>query len=219
MNSRLCRLVLTLFLWTEGVLYALFLALDIWFAGAGSVPLKYLSILLCAGISIWSAWQGGSVLTAGALIFTLGADTFLLLLNRWYLVGLALFFGVQVFYALRLFRSGGGLCLRSWGLAWAVFTLALWLLDFLVPITAAAALYLAVFLVNLVQSWKQPGRRGRQLFWGLALYFCCDLWVGIFNCPELVPPALHALSCVCMWLFYLPGQVLLVLSGLPALRH
>lgn len=205
--------VLLLFLLAEGILYALFLTLDICFRGAGTVPLKYLSIVLCAGMAVWSARRGGNVLTAWALLFTLGADTFLLLLDRCYLAGVALFFGVQVFYALRLHRSGTKLCLGARGLLWIALTLAVWRLGLLSPLTVAAALYLSVFLVNLAQSWTQPG--GKQFFWGLALYLCCDLWVGIFNCPELVPPVLHTFSRVAMWLFYLPGQVLLVLSGLP----
>lgn len=210
--------ILPLFLLAEGGMYAVFLTLDLWYDGTGSVPVKYLSIALCAGTAIWSACRGGSVLTAWALAFTLGADAFLLLLNQNYLAGVLLFLGAQACYALRLSRSGSGLCLGTRGLIWAVLMLTLWCSGLLTPLTAAVSLYLSNFLINLWLSRSQPGLPGRQLFWGLALYFCCDLWVGIFNCPELFPSALYALSWVCMWLFYLPGQVLLVLSGLPSLR-
>ena len=37
--------------------------------------------------------------------------------------------------------------------------------------------------------------------------------VGVHNQPELFPGWLAAFAQVGMWLFYLPGQVLLVLSG------
>ena len=37
--------------------------------------------------------------------------------------------------------------------------------------------------------------------------------VGIFQSPGLLPPALERFASLGMWLFYLPGQVLIVLSG------
>jgi len=206
------------FLAAEGALYALFLAQDLFLDGAGSVPVKYASIALCAAMALYSARRGGDKFTAGALVCTLGADTFLLLLDRWYLLGVLLFFGVQVLYAARLAREGAGLGLRVRGLLWAGLTLVLWGAGLLDPLTGAAALYLACFLVNLALCRTRPGRAGRRMFRGLALYLCCDLWVGIYNLPQLFPPALYAAASVCMWLFYLPGQVLLVLSGLPEER-
>jgi len=204
-----------LFLTAEGALYAWFLALDLFRDGTGAVPVKYASIVLCALAAVCSACRGGDRLTAVALACTLGADTFLLLLDRCYLLGVLLFLGVQVCYALRLAREGAGLALPARGLLWAALTAALWLPGLLTPLTAAAALYLSSFLVNLALSRTCPGRPGHLLTWGLALYLCCDVWVGIYNYPQLFPPALHAAAEVCMWLFYLPGQVLLVLSGLP----
>jgi len=204
-----------LFLAAEGALYAWFLFLDLFRGGAGAAPVKYASIALCALAAAGSARRGGDKATAWALACTLGADTFLLLLDRWYLLGVLLFFGVQVCYALRLCREGAGFGLKARGLLWAALTASVWLPGLLTPLTAAVALYLANFLVNLFLSRTRPGRPGQLMTWGLALYLCCDLWVGIFNCPQLVPPALFTAARVCMWLFYLPGQVLLVCSGFP----
>lgn len=48
---------------------------------------------------------------------------------------------------------------------------------------------------------------------GLWLFLCCDLCVGLFQNPQLVPPAVSAFVSVGMWLFYLPAQVLIALSG------
>lgn len=207
--------LLAVFLLAEGGLYLYFLASDLWRGGVGSVPAKYLSIVLCAAMAIWSACRGGSALTAWALVCTLGADTFLLLLDRWYLLGVILFCGVQALYAMRLAQSGAGAHLRGRVLAGAALTLAVWLLGLLTPVTAAAAVYLASFLISLWLSWSQPGTRGRLLFWGLALYLCCDICVGAYNFPQLFPAVPELVLYVGMWLFYLPGQVLLVLSGLP----
>ena len=48
---------------------------------------------------------------------------------------------------------------------------------------------------------------------GLWLFLCCDLCVGLFQNPQLVPPAVSAFVSVGIWLFYLPAQVLITLSG------
>jgi len=53
----------------------------------------------------------------------------------------------------------------------------------------------------------------RKIGWGLWLFLLCDVCVGVHNQPELFPEWLAAFAQVGMWLFYLPGQVLLVLSG------
>ena len=50
---------------------------------------------------------------------------------------------------------------------------------------------------------------------GLALFLCCDVCVGAFNAPGLFPVPVTAFARVGMWLFYLPGQVLIALSALP----
>lgn len=57
------------------------------------------------------------------------------------------------------------------------------------------------------------------LFWGgLVLFFCCDIMVGIFNAAGYVPlqediyRTLYQVSSIGMWVFYLPGQVMITLS-------
>ena len=44
---------------------------------------------------------------------------------------------------------------------------------------------------------------------GLGLFFLCDLCVGLHNLPQ---NALSGFASLAMWAFYLPGQVLIVLS-------
>lgn len=83
---------------------------------------------------------------AAAMALTLGADTFLLLLNRWYGAGVALFCGVQGLYLIRILRR----CGRSlWGLRLFLVTAAwvgLWALGLLSPLNLLAAVYFANFL-------------------------------------------------------------------------
>ena len=49
---------------------------------------------------------------------------------------------------------------------------------------------------------------------GLLLYLMCDMLVAVSQFPSLFPAPLSSVAQVGMWLFYLPGQVLIVLSGL-----
>ena len=202
------------FLAAEGALYLAFLYGDVFRGGADTVLLKYGSIALCFAMSLLEFRRGGEGLMALGLALTLGADTFLLLLDRWYLAGVLLFFCVQLVYWARLARADGGrLRLGSRAVLTALLPALLALLRALTPLTAAAAVYLAQFLANLLQCCRISAPWRRQFFWGLALYLICDLCVGLFQVPQLVPQGLHGPVRVGMWLFYLPGQVLLVLSG------
>ena len=80
----------------------------------------------------------------------------------------------------------------------------------------AAALYFVNFLVNACQSLTL---RSERLFAaGLWLFLLCDVCVGLRNQPSLLP-GLAGAAQAGMWLFYLPGQVLLVLSGFPKRRE
>ena len=90
------------FLGLEAALYAAFMALDL--TGGSGDPVKYASIAVCLVFSVLFARRGGSRLMAAAMALTLGADTFLLLLNDWYGAGVALFCGVQGLYLVRILR-------------------------------------------------------------------------------------------------------------------
>ena len=55
---------------------------------------------------------------------------------------------------------------------------------------------------------------GRLFSLGLLLYLMCDMLVAVSQFPSFFPAPLSSVAQVGMWLFYLPGQVLNVLSGL-----
>lgn len=93
------------FVGLETALYLLFLALDAFSTGGDGV--KYLTIVVCLLAAVWSARHGGSRLMAWAMAFTLAADTFLLLLDRWYGAGIVLFCVVQGLYLARIRRACG----------------------------------------------------------------------------------------------------------------
>ena len=191
------------FVGLETALYLLFLALDAFSAGGDGV--KYLTIVVCLLAAVWSARHGGSRLMAWAMAFTLAADTFLLLLDRWYGMGIVLFCVVQGLYLARIRRACGRTlwALRA-GLA------AAWVL--------LNALGMGTALNLLVNACQSLTLRSERLFAaGLWLFLLCDVCVGLRNQPSLLP-GLAGAAQVGMWLFYLPGQVLLVLSGFPKRR-
>ncbi len=210
------------FLAAEGVLYILFLGLDL--AGRGNtVPLKFAAIALTAlmGLKAGSGWENRAV--SLALGLTLLADVFLLALNRHYALGVALFLAVQLLYAARLGLLSGG---RAWAAVAvrAVVALAVGLaLARFGLMTALPGAYIACFAVNLAaavwQAAQSRERRRARFAAGLALFFLCDLCVGAYNLPAALLPAwLPGFARVAMWGFYLPGQVL-ILSSTGALEE
>ncbi len=210
------RRVLTqaLFLALEGLIYVRFLFLDLVGQGAAGNSVKYLGIILCTLFAWHQGVHGGSRLVAWALTLTLGADWFLLMLDRYYALGLLLFCGVQGLYLLRISRANGGRTL--WGARLVLCLLSPALLAVLGRLTGEnllALIYFSNFLCNVALAVRLPRGWGRQFALGLTLFLCCDVCVGIFQSPGLLPPALEAFASLGMWLFYLPGQVLIVLSG------
>ena len=131
-----------------------------------------------------------------------------------WLRSLLLFCGVQGLYLLRISRANGGRTL--WGARLVLCLLSPALLAVLGRLTGEnllALIYFSNFLCNVALAVRLPRGWGRQFALGLTLFLCCDVCVGIFQSPGLLPPALEAFASLGMWLFYLPGQVLIVLSG------
>ena len=210
---RLSHRVLPLFLTVEAILYAAFLVWDVTIGGRGSNPIKFAGILLCLVYALYLGHLGGSRLVPAALALTALADVFLLLLDADYALGILLFCAVQGLYFVRIVRSGG----RSlWGLRLGLFLLSLVvlnLLGLLIPLNILALFYFTNFFCNALASLSCSGRSMRLFSIGLWLFLCCYLCVGLFQNPRLVPPAVRAFVSVGMWLFYLPAQVLITLSG------
>ena len=199
----------------QGGIYLSFLSMDLWRRGPSTTPLKYLGILLCLAYSLYWSVRGGDRLISGALALTLGADTFLLVLNTRYVLGVLLFCCVQLLYFLRIYRWNGGQ--SWWGLRLVLFLAALAILrlaGLMSPLNVLAMLYFSNFLCSALQSLGLNGPRCRLFSAGLLLFLCCDVCVGLFQYAWLLPAA-AGFARVGMWMFYLPAQVLITLSGLP----
>lgn len=202
------------FLAVQSLIWLLFLLLDL---GHGETTLlKYASIVLCLLFALLECAQGGDPLVGAALFFTLAADTFLLLLDSHYALGILLFCVVQALYLIRLARATGGQTLWPLRLALlAAAPLPLRALGLLNGVNLLALFYFLNFLCNVVLSFRAKGPAMRLFSVGLTLFLCCDLCVGAFNQPSLIPVFLREPVRVGMWLFYLPAQVLIVLSAHP----
>ena len=204
-----------LFLAAAGALYAAFLTLDLLGVYSTlSAGLKYASIVLVllAGLTALRTRDGKTV--AAALLLTATADVFLLLLNRHYAVGILMFLCVQAVYTCRLCALGEvNLTLHLTVRAMLAGFAALFAGARLGRLETLAAAYIVWFFMNLAHSvaLAAQARTKRTLRFaaGLALFFLCDLCVGVHNLP---PNALSSFAGIAMWMFYLPGQVLIVLS-------
>lgn len=204
------------FLGVEAALYLGFLALDLLRPGSGwALLLKYGAVALCFLAALDRAGTEDGRMVCAALAFTLAADWFLLILDSFYLAGVACFCVVQAIYLLRLHRWGAGLLwpLRV-GLTVAALAVAA-LLRALEPLTAVTLCYFAELACNTVSALRL-GRRGRCFGLGLLLFVGCDLCVGLHNLAAFLPVVdtgpLFSFAQVGMWLFYLPSQVLITLS-------
>ena len=205
----------------SGALWLVFLFLDLTKTG-DSTWIKFTAICLCCAAALTGAKSRDGQLVALALCFTVAADWFLLVWNRGYLLGICLFLVVQGLYAYRLYLLRGSRPCR-WGLAVRLLVpaagfllcagFALWLLYSLFA-DGALSLLLATFAVagsflTFLLPLSAPLRR---FAWGLLLFVCCDVCVGLWNTSALLPAPLAEFSRVGMWFFYLPSQVLIVLS-------
>jgi hypothetical protein len=203
------------FLCIEAIVYLSFLTLDLTGKSGPDTALKYAGVLLCLAFSVWQAARGGDRLVPPALALTALADSLLLVADSHYALGVVIFLGAQSVYLVRLRLATG----QSWlplraGLP-LVMALALYGLNMATALNLLAGLYFSQLLINTVLAWTLSGRRGRLFAFGLTLFVCCDLCVGAFNSPGLVPDQFYAFAAVGMWLFYLPSQVLIALSAAP----
>lgn len=207
------------FLCIEVFLYGFFLYCDLADLPTLGTLLKYTALLGCLLTSLCSCVSRDSLLVASALSFTAAADLFLLVLNRWYICGVALFCVVQCLYARRLYlldRSSFSMTGRVLFSGAAILLLAgTNLLD---PLSALICLYFPQLVCNAIQSLYLPRCRSNYLFSiGLWLFVACDLCVGLYNSTlYFSSPLLSTFSSLVqigMWLFYLPSQVCIVLSA------
>lgn len=196
--------VTALFLASECVVYAVFLIRDLT-DRPGNLWLKYAGILLCLLYALLWALRGGDKLVFPALLFTAAADWFLLIRKTHLIWGLILFLAVQSLYLIRLRRAGAAPHFRLRSMLALLLGGAVFVFRLASPLNLLTALYFSQLLSNAILAWQAK----KWLFGaGLTLFACCDICVGMYNLNLF-----HSFASVGMWLFYLPSQVLIVLSA------
>ena len=221
-----------IFIAAEALIYIAFLCMDIFGGDTGvSAAIKYSGILLCVLFAVIRAVclrNMTSSLIAVALIFTAFSDRFLLF-GEDYLPGVICFCITQTLY-LAVLEKGrpvrNGVLLFFAGVpvtVAAVILLAPAAGDDVV-LVGAAAFYAFSFIRNMVLAAGRSlqGERdeiGIRLFTaGLLMFVMCDVNVLLYNLPGYIDigaqPVLRAveLAGILMWFFYLPSQVMIVLS-------
>ena len=130
-----------------------------------------------------------------------------------YLPGFALFCAVEGIYALYLKPDRRVLVIRA---GWfAVLLLVGWILRMLTLANAFGLLNLSLLSVNVVEAWrarKSDSRRTALLFAaGLTCFLAGDLSVAaeVLTVPG---SAIHTVASLAVWTFYLPAEVLIVLT-------
>lgn len=199
-----------IFVCIQAAVYAAFMLMDVLGVGS-SAPVKFAGMMLCVAFSAAFSADGGDRTVTAAVLLSAAADVFLLLLDADYAVGVLLFCVVQLLYFARILRSNGhkgALCMRI--LLFAAATGVFWHFRIATAVNVIACAYFTFFLCNTVQSFKM---KNRLFSVGLCLFLCCDICVGIQNMPIEAPCALVTASGLGMWAFYLPSQVLIVISG------
>ena len=197
------------------MLYIGFLYVDVITTGnyALSRYLKYASIWLCflLALFLWknSTHQADNFFVCVALVFTLVADYFLLFTSR-HELGVFFFCLVQLVYLRRLGAKNFKLSIY---LAVAVFVfVALTTNDF--NLYVLATLYAYLIASHLVATCVTPLPKVNRtiLQVALVLFILCDIHVALLN---LLPTnhGYYPFTVIATWLFYLPSQLLLVLSS------
>jgi uncharacterized membrane protein YhhN len=190
-----------LFITIESLLYITFIIMD--FLDINSTLIKYIGVILCFVYALYSKKKLKSV----ALLFTCLADLFLLVLLKHYELGVFIFIFAQVTYLYYLRNidvriSNYILVFRI--LIIVVGTIILYFSNNFSLLYELVLIYFSTLLFNCLNAFKV---KEKTFALGLILFIGCDICVGLFNTPYS-----DSVIAMLIWMFYLPSQVLIVLS-------
>lgn len=184
--------------------------------------LKFCTVLICLFFSIWYHQSTKSsnrylIFITASLFFSLFADYFLIF-TKFYFLGICMFLIVQVCYC-KIIQKNVFTMLAFGAAGSFLFCLICGLVSIKINNTAIlAAVYFFCLLFNLINSWKE--QMGLFAF-GICLLLFCDIHVGIGNLTLYVElsrggwlDSWYRIAPSMVWVFYIPGQVLVTLSGL-----
>ena len=201
---------------------------------------KFVFVCLCLGVAVASfRWRHSLrdwAWLVGGLAATVAADFFLVLHDA-HLPGVAVFClahicymhrtGAPWRYHQRLARGLESPRAVSWKVAAHIVILLMIIgtLYMLGELMLLVGLYAALFATNLgMNIWwvlqddhndkALPPKRNRALVLvGLVLFMLCDVHVLLFNLPYYMEVPTMPWAFTLIWVFYLPSQALLAVSG------
>jgi len=208
-------LVLTTIIYFDLMIFHLFFSARI---------LEYTAIMLCFFVVLaLPIREADWLFVAIALFLTLVADTFLVLFDGFQLIGTILFCFVQSLYAIRLWHKDQYhfpkmRILRIFLLVFIEVLAYLILREFIDALVIISMFYLSLIAGNIIHSLSL--KKEYTIFSiALILFLLCDITVGLSASGDYIsiPPdsiigKILALPVNLAWLFYLPSQVLIVLS-------
>jgi len=211
-----------IFVAAELAIYITFICME----SAGNydtIMIKYAGILIClAAAAVGCLFYGkdGLVLTC-ALVFTAISDLFILVMNKYYEIGVTTFIVVQTIHFLRIYLINGRKPYISLGIRFGLATVILIILGAtgkLNALTGLVAVYLPMLTGNVAESIFLYKKSLHYILYavGLFLFLCCDICVGLDNFAMMgitLPEGLKNFVGSAIWIFYLPSQVLIVLSA------
>ena len=194
--------------------------------------LKFLSVFLCFIVSVISnplQNQSRNVfLLQLGLLFTIMADYIFLIHNNNYPVAVVLFSIVQIIYSLR-YREGNELeRILRYIIVYLVIVIThkvinrtLIEIDFLIAIGIFYGICLISSIKEAFRLYKFDFNQdtNRMILFGMMLFLLCDISLGLnyilddFKNMDHILNFLKSISYISIWIYYLPSQILLALSG------
>ncbi len=183
--------------------------------------LKYLTIVICFAITLFIGEEAVNTkdkrLVQGARFFTLIADFYLVILNNCEL-GIIAFCIVQSIYIIRHSIRCKVKMIRLLILIPIIFISVLIICGIKLQGLEKKLIILAVIYGLLLITSLYLALRTRSYLIGLGmfLFFMCDINVALYNIINRVPNSFlrgEFIIGFLIWLFYLPSQLLLTLSG------
>ena len=208
------------FVAVASAVYCAFLILDLSGSVSAGIVVKYAGMLWCFAFScaFTVLSRGKTALVPLALLFTLIADLFLLVIDAYYEIGVAAFIAAQSAYFAHIcvVRSKFlrvSLVVRACVVA--ALEIGLAVAGAFSLLNALAAAYFTMLVFNCADSAVIfRSRIGKLLTIGFALFILCDICVGLTNIlPSVATSGVIGFTTFGMWLFYYPSQIILTLCA------
>ena len=201
------------YLLTEAILFAGVLIMQM----ADQREAEDVLVFLCIACNAVYILRTSSGLPLAAMLLTLCADTFMVLLNVHIPAGIWLFCCVQLLYAWCLHKRGYRLLpvrILAFVLPAAVVIITGPKETADLSVSIPAILSFSLLVINVVCAVAAGARfntgADRLFAAGLLMFLGCDLCVGLRNLP--VPQPVQTAAYALNWIFYIPSQVLLTVS-------